>query len=95
VHELRDDVMGKLGRKRLDTLKDIGRDKAKARRRRNQKSLSSAFDVDGDKILMISKYDGFCAACGERTKIGQFIWFDPTLPVAKRVVHRDCHIKTD
>ena len=82
----------KLGRLRLDTLRDIEEQKRKDAKRKRA-NLSSAFDTDGDKVLMVSKYDGFCAVCRNRYKEGQFIWYDHTKPKGKKAAHRDCYQK--
>lgn len=79
----------KLGRLRKDTLKDIYAQRRKDKERKKP-GLSNAFETKGSKKLILAKFDSWCSECGDTIHIGAFIWFDPNLPVTKRVMHRDC-----
>lgn len=79
----------KLGRMRLDTLRDIEEQKRKDKQRKRN-NPSKVFQTDGNKVLICSDYDGKCAVCGGTFKLGAFIWYDSTKPVGKKTAHRDC-----
>lgn len=83
-------MRGKLGRLRRDTLRDIGIQRAKDRKRKKEKNLSNSFETKGDNKLILAKFDSYCRVCGETIRIGQFIWFNPKLKVTQRVCHKDC-----
>lgn len=82
--------MGKLGRMRKDTLRDIAIQRYKDAERESN-TPSAVFEKDGNKVLIVSNYDSTCALCYGKIRIGNFIWFDSTKPPGSKVVHRDCY----
>lgn len=80
--------MNKLGRLRKDTLRDIAIQRNK---QKEIKTRGKVFQKHGNKVLIMSDYDGTCCLCGSGYVIGNFIWYDSTKSVGRKAVHRDCY----
>lgn len=84
----------KLGRLRKDTLRSLTADKVerlKKSEEEQRRAKRAGFKKVGNKILMLSKFDGTCAICKNDYRIGAWVYYDHTKESGNTTAHQDCY----